>query len=172
MLAVRIHRVGKPDEAFEPVGLEMLLASHRPNHLCEEAEIGIFYPERVVLEERKDASLDIEERVDCIRQHAASGALGADPSATENGCERFEHSSMPLMLVDVEDRVQLPTPSRTRVLRIPVDGDGETSLAVDESDDPARIELEPRLDGFLLIVRTGRIVTTHGPTLRGGCDSE
>ena len=79
---------------------------------------------------------------------------------------------MPLVLVHVEDRVQLPPARRTRVLRIPVDGDRETSLAVDESDDPARIELEPRLDGFLLIVRTGRIVTTHSPTLRGGCDSE
>jgi len=41
----------------------------------------------------------------------------------------------------------------------------EAAVAVGEADDPLR-ETWP----FLLIVRTGRIVTAHVRTLRGGCD--
>jgi hypothetical protein len=44
--------------------------------------------------------------------------------------------------------------------------DGETTLSVDEPNDPVRFELEPRPCGFLLIVRTGRIVTVHVDTLK------
>jgi hypothetical protein len=43
------------------------------------------------------------------------------------------------------------------------------TFAIDESDDPARIELEyRRRSGFLLIVRTGRIFTAHCQTLKRG----
>ena len=38
--------------------------------------------------------------------------------------------------------------------------DREAAFAVDEADDPLRIELT-LASGFLLIVRTGRIVTAH-----------
>ena len=67
---------------------------------------------------------------------------------------------MPRVLVDVEDRVKLPAASRPGV-RVPVDGDGETTLSIDKPGHPTRIELEHRPSGFLLIVRTGRIVTVH-----------
>ena len=60
---------------------------------------------------------------------------------------------MPLMLVDVEHRVQLP-PARRPSIRVPVDRDGEATFSVNETDDPERIELERDPDGFLLIVRT------------------
>ena len=53
---------------------------------------------------------------------------------------------------------------------IAVDRDAEAAFSVDESHNPLRIELEPRLRGFLLIVRTGRIVTAHAATLLKGCD--
>ena len=47
------------------------------------------------------------------------------------------------------------------------DRDRETAFAVDEADDPL---LEPW--PFLLIARTGRVVTGHGRTLAGGWDSQ
>ena len=40
-----------------------------------------------------------------------------------------------------------------------MDRDAEASLPVDEADDPLRFERDA--GGFLLIVRTGRIVTAH-----------
>jgi hypothetical protein len=66
------------------------------------------------------------------------------------------------MLVDVKDRVKLP-PACRGCVDVPVNGHRETAFAVDEPNDPERIELEyRRSSGFLLIVRTGRIFTTHG----------
>jgi hypothetical protein len=48
---------------------------------------------------------------------------------------------------------------------VPKDRNAEAALAVDEADDPL-LETWP----FLLIVRTGRIFTSHVPTIRRGCD--
>jgi len=45
------------------------------------------------------------------------------------------------------------------------DRNAEAAFAVDEADDPLR-ETWP----FLLIVRTGRIFTSHAGTPRTGCD--
>ncbi len=84
--------------------------------------------------------------------------------------ECSEHCSIPLVLVDVEDRVELP-PVRRFGEGVPVYRHRETSFTVDESHDPARIELEhSRRRGFLLIVRTGRIFTVHVVTVIVGCD--
>jgi hypothetical protein len=75
---------------------------------------------------------------------------------------------MPLVLVDLEYRMQLPSAGLPNIW-IAVDGDAETAFSVNETDYPSRIEhgtVETR--GFLLIVRTGRIFTVHGRTLRRG----
>ena len=74
---------------------------------------------------------------------------------------------MPRVLVDVEHRMQLPSTCRPSVW-VRVYRDGEATFTVDETYDPLRIELEPRLRGFLLIVPTRRIVTGHSwnPTKR------
>ena len=76
---------------------------------------------------------------------------------------------MPLVLVNLEGGMELP-PAGLPDVRIPMDRDAEASLAVDESDDPRSIERDA--GSFLLIVRTGRIVTAHDRTLRRGCDRE
>jgi len=74
------------------------------------------------------------------------------------------------VLVHVEGGMELPTTGGPSV-RVPVDRDGEATFSVDEAGHPARIELERRACGFLLIVRTGRIVTAHAVTLAEGYDT-
>jgi hypothetical protein len=51
-----------------------------------------------------------------------------------------------------------------------VHGTEKGPFPVNEPDDPTWIEREDGTFGFLLIVRTGRIVTAHIRTLRRGCD--
>ena len=54
-----------------------------------------------------------------------------------------------------------------------MDRDAERPFTIDEPDDPERIEAQvSRLGGFLLIVRTSRIVTAHAVIVPKGCDSE
>ena len=48
---------------------------------------------------------------------------------------------MPLMLVDLKDRMELPSAGLPNVW-IAVDGDAETAFSVDKSDNPPRIERE------------------------------
>src|SRR5262249_15630368 len=105
------------------------------------------------------------------RPHAALRTLGSEATAGEDGDQCFEHLSMTLVLVDVEDRMQLP-PARRPSVRVPVDRDREATFSVDEPRHPTRIEIEHRPDGFLLIVRTGWIFTAHGHILSRGCDVE
>ena len=60
--------------------------------------------------------------------------------------------------------LDLPAESASRVAN---HGDREAALAVDEADDPL-LDTWP----FLLIARTGRIVTSHAFTLARGCDTD
>jgi len=76
---------------------------------------------------------------------------------------------MVLVLVDVEHRVELP-PTVSVHHRTSMHRHAEAALAVHESSDPIGIEHIARTGGFLLIVRTGWIVTDHVATLREGCD--
>ena len=66
------------------------------------------------------------------------------------------------VLIDVEYGMDLPSP-RLAHIWVSVKGDAEATFSVHESHDPMRIELKPRPHSFLLIVRTGRIVTAHRP---------
>jgi hypothetical protein len=52
-----------------------------------------------------------------------------------------------------------------------MEADTQAALAIDEADDPARIERDD-LGGFLLMIPTGRIVTAHRHMIPEGCDNE
>ena len=78
---------------------------------------------------------------------------------------------MVLVLVDVEHRLQLP-PSMSMHHRISMHRNREAAFAVHKSNNPVGIEHDARTGSFLLIVRTGRIFTTHVDTLRNGCDMD
>jgi len=115
----------------------------------------------MALEERNDLTFQGWKSVDRVRPDAAVRAFRAEPPTAEHADHRFEHRSIPLVLVHVEDGMELPPAGRTGV-GVPMYRHREAAFAVDESDDPTRIELEyRRRSGFLLIVRTGRIFTAH-----------
>ena len=76
---------------------------------------------------------------------------------------------MILVLVDVENRLKLPTPISVHH-RTAMHRDGEATLTVHKTNDPVGIEHKTRNGSFLLIVRTGWIFTSHALTLRRRCD--
>ena len=87
-----------------------------------------------------------------------------DLTASEVLLQQEKSLHAPLRLDDRESRLDLPAdPTRS----IAEDRCAEASFAVDEADDPLR-ETWP----FLLIVRTGRIVTFHATTLQRGCNTD
>src|SRR5262249_8336504 len=141
---------------------QVLLLAERSHDLGERPKVGALDDERVLLEERNDPLFQIRSAADCVGQHAALRTLRADNATAEERAQCFGHRSMRLVLVHVEDRLDLPV-ARGSDEWIPMEADTEAALAIDEADDPARIELE-RVSGFLLIVRTGRIVTAHYQT--------
>ena len=76
---------------------------------------------------------------------------------------------MVLVLVDVEDRLKLPTPVSVHH-RTAMNRNGEATLTVHKTSDPVGIEHKTRNGSFLLIVRTGWIFTAHAGTLCNRCD--
>ena len=87
-----------------------------------------------------------------------------DLPAPEHLLEEFERRPGRRRLGDRELVLDLPAEEAPGVAH---DRDRETAFAVDEADDPL-LETWP----FLLIARTGRIVTAHGRTLLRGWDSQ
>ena len=85
-----------------------------------------------------------------------------DRPASEELDELFENGFRWCCLGDREFMLDLPAESAPDV---PHHRGREATLAVDEADDPL-LETWP----FLLIDRTGRIVTVHVSTLRKVCD--
>ena len=83
----------------------------------------------------------------------------------------MQHLPVIVVLVDLKRRLELPT-SVPRHHRTAMDRDTEATLSVHESHHPIGIEHDVNIGGFLLIVRTGRIVTVHGTTLWRGCDTD
>lgn len=88
--------------------------------------------------------------------------IDIDTPASEKRLQVMKHMNAPLSLNHRKARLTLPADS---VCSIPKDRNAEASFAVDEADSPL-LESWP----FLLIFRTGRIVTDHASTLIGGYD--
>ena len=77
---------------------------------------------------------------------------------------------MVVMLVNVENRLELPSPVSVHRLRT-MNRHGETTFSVHKPNDPVGIEHNARTHSFLLIVRTGRIITVHITTQSKSCDT-
>jgi hypothetical protein len=89
--------------------------------------------------------------------------IATDLSAPEEPLHSMQNIGALLALDHRERRLNLPA---CTARAIPEDRNAEAAFAVDEADDPLR-ETWP----FLLIVRTGRIFTTHVHTLRNRCNN-
>jgi len=138
----------------------MLLRPHGPDDRPERDEVTLLDDERVALEERQHTPFDIDHAVDGEDMDCTPRPFRTDTSALKETPEGFEHRSVPLVLRNLEDRVDLPTTYSAHV-RVSVYRYGEATFSVDETNDPMRFELNPRSYGFLLIVPTRHIVTEH-----------
>jgi hypothetical protein len=171
LLTIGIHAIGKAHQTLESEPRQVLLPSHRSHNDGEAEEIAFLDNERVLLKERQNRPLQVPKRLDCESQDTAPWAFRANSPAAEGRNHRFEYLSMVLMLVDLEDRLELPTPvpvhHRTSMYR-----DREATFTIHKSNNPVWIEHLARTGSFLLIVRTGWIFTAHIQTLRRGCDMD
>jgi hypothetical protein len=128
--------------------------------------IGFCRDQWVFFEERDDHARQIGKLP--YRETAQSLAMIVVPDMKSDVTTRevllhsMQRIEAPFSLYHCERRLNLPTdPCRM----VPKDRNAEAAFAVDEADDPLR-ETWP----FLLIVRTGRVFTSHAVTLRTGCD--
>jgi len=140
---------------------------HHPNDLCELPKvIGLRRSQWMLFEERNDTSGKISRRSHVepeeILPVIVVSPIDANATASKELLQLMQNVHTPLSLDHREGWLCLPTDS---VGPIAVDRNAEASFAVYEADDPL-LETWP----FLLIARTGWIVTGHAPTLPGGSD--
>jgi hypothetical protein len=164
LLAIGIHAIRKSDQTLEPRPGQMLLPSHRPHNGGKRGEVVALDDERMALEQRHYGRLQVPKRLDRIGQDAAPRAVRANSPAAEGRNHRFENLSMVLVLVDMEERLQLPA-AMPEHHRTSMDRHGEATFTIHKTSKPVGIEHKARTGSFLLIVRTGWIFTAHADTL-------
>ena len=152
-----VHRVGQPYETFETALREVLSTGEPGDDLSECFEVARLHQESVLLEERDDDLSYVLTALDGVRQHRRAWAFGRDPADTEVLTDRLQDIPVPVMLVHVKGRVDLPAKAAQGVSLVLVQRHAETTLPVHEANDPGRFEHDPRC--FLLIVPTRHIVT-------------
>jgi len=128
--------------------------------------IGFRRSQWVCFEKRNDAVHQVGKRSDVetpeILPMVVVPAVQADTAASKEVLQLVQDMHAPLSLYHRELGLDLPSQATRAVAE---DRNTEAPLAVDEADDPL-LGTWP----FLLIARTGRIVTAHISTLRRGCD--
>jgi hypothetical protein len=165
-----IHPIGQTDESLESRSEEVLLCVHRPNDTGERLEITPLYHQGIRFEERNDDLNEISPPFHRVRQHSALWSLWTHRTTSEEPSQCFENAPMVLMLVHVEHWLQLP-PSMSVHHRVAMHRYREAPFAIHKTNDPSRIEQRAWPGSFLLIVRTGRIVTVHAASLQRRCDT-
>src|SRR5262249_60512409 len=113
--AGEVHLVGHTQEPFEPPLRQVLLLSHPPHDGGEAFEVVSLDDEGMALEERNDVTLQGWKSVDRVRPDAAVRPFRAESPTAEHADHRFEHCSIPLALLDVEDGREFPPACRARV---------------------------------------------------------
>jgi hypothetical protein len=162
-----IHRLadlGNPDHPFHR---EVESEIHHADNLREFDEVVCLCRYQwVFFEERDDQPQQIWALPYRKPAQPLSMIVGTDMKSHLTTLKKPLHSMQRiealLSLNHREGRLDLPTwPSRV----VPKDRNTEAAFAVDEADDPLR-----KTWPFLLIDRTGRIITLHAETLKKGCD--
>ena len=139
----------------------MTALPHQADHCRELVELRSFRRSQwVSFEERNDAPLEVDERPHGPSPHVMSmvvmPAVDTDVTAPEVLLQVLQNMRAWRCLDDDELRLNLPTEARTS---LPKDRHREAAFSVNEPDDPL-LEAWP----FLLIVRTGHIVTSTADT--------
>jgi len=153
-----VHRLRDVCDLDQAVHREMATLDHQPHDAGKPAELIAFCrSQRVRLEKRNDVTDKIIKGPDVVAVQVfpmvVVAAITADTATPEERPQLVQYLHTPLPLDHGELRLDLPAEA-TRA--VPEDRNAEASFAVDEADDPL-LESWP----FLLIGRTGRIVTAH-----------
>ena len=163
-----VHRLSDLRYLDEPGDGEMPSEGHQGDDQCELLEVlSLRRSQRVLPEEWNNRVSKVGIPLDTIPEEILPvivvPAVPIHLAASEEVDKVFEHLPARLPLDDGKFWSNLPAKSH-RVASI--DGAAETPLSVHEPDDPS-----DRLESFLLIFRTLRIVTgRHDNTLETGCD--
>jgi hypothetical protein len=148
----------------QPVAIEMVSTCHRTHNPRKHQEVLLFATEQwLELEERNylgQEVLSVPDHIDQCRISCSTMVL-LDPSTPEPTMDQVEDLSPVGILTDMELRDELPA---TPCMRVALDCNVERSFSV-------HIPSDVCIQSFLLVVRTGQIVTVHlGPILRMGAD--
>ena len=127
----------------------MFASTHEADHLGKAIETRPLHrPQRIRLEERDHSFGQFLDPPDA-ELHAIT-VIDSDLAATEERSKLLEEGNIPLMLHHAELWKDLPADLHRG---LPIDADEETTLSIDETDDPLGTQT------FLLVVCTDRIVT-------------
>lgn len=156
-----VHRLRYAGDCGQARHREMATLDHQPNDTGELFKLTLLCRSQGVhFEKRNDVAHKITERPDIVAVQVlpmvVMPTVPADMATPEESLQLVQNLHTPLPLHHRELRLDLPAKA-TRA--VPEDRNAEASFAVDEADDPL-LESWP----FLLIGRTGRIVTAHRPT--------
>ncbi|MDA4120284.1 MAG: hypothetical protein OK436_06825 [Thaumarchaeota archaeon] len=103
--------------------------------------ISLLHNGWMAVEERDYPFLEVPQSIDCVGHYAACASLGPNSAAAEERDKCVKNEPCVLMLVDVEDRIDLPAKRPNTGMRM--DRHGEATFSVNESHHPLGIELEP-----------------------------
>jgi len=143
---------------METLDRQMPTKFHQSHDVDEDGEVlCLGRSQWVCFEEGDYAPAKISARADPKPIHilpvVVTPAISADGPAPEEPLQIMQYLHAPSSLRDRELGLDLPTESTRSVAE---DRNTEAAFAIDKADDPLR-----NYWPFLLIVRTGRIVTTH-----------
>ena len=153
-----VHRLCDRRDLAQPLHREVAAELHHADDNSKLLKlIGFRRSQWVRFEKRNDAVHQVGKRSDVetpeILPMVVVPAVDADTAASEEVLQLVQDMHAPLPLHHRELGLDLPSQA-TRA--VPEDRNTEAPLAVDKADDPL-LGTWP----FLLIARTGRIVTTH-----------
>ena len=162
-----VHGLGDLRDLGESLDREMGSYLHHPKYRRKLPErIGFRRFQRIRFEERHDLRSQVVLVEDTVHEEIlaviVSSAIAVHRATPEEVSDQVQHVCTTFALHDCESRLHHPPDPHARIA---MDRKAEAALAVYEADDPL-LESWP----FLLIARTGRIVTSHVPTIPGGSD--
>ena len=162
-----VHRLCDRRDLAQPFHREVAAELHHADDNSELLKlIGFRRSQWVRFEKRNDAVPQVGKRSDVetpeILSMVVVPAVHTDTAASEEVLQLVQDMHTPFSLHHRELGLDLPSQATRAVAE---DRNTEAPLAVDEADDPL-LGTWP----FLLIARTGRIITAHVTTLRRWCD--
>jgi hypothetical protein len=163
-----VHRLLNLSDPTKAVESEMHPILHHEKDFFELQKLLLLSRDQWIrFEERNDLASEISLVPNVENQQVFAmvvmSAVTVDLSALEEAKKYLECTDASFALNYREPGLTLPTQSHNC---IPLDRAAKAALSIYEADDPL-LDSWP----FLLIVRTGRIVTAHVITIERGCDT-